>query len=847
MKFLKRFLLKKFSIKKKLFFIFFSTILLGILTPLKFTNAAWYDFIIKPVTGVFIGIPSFLIGLTLQITLSFAIFLASFSAQLLRWVIGLNVPLTHCPAGFSECIVNIGWTFTRDLMNVFFILILVFIAIAYILRLDTFGMKKALPKLIIIALLINFSQVFVGIIVDISQIIMNTFTAALSPGNVLGQIKGIGGNVVNGLKAVLTFNASAAMNFLVQTIVLIIFNFVLGYILFLYALVFIIRMVALWIITILAPIAFMAYVLPATKKFWDTWMKHLLSWSFVGMFALFFLSLGFYLLGQIQALPAGYGFIGWDSDVGFGMVEIITGLIPYLVVLVFLYIGYKLAKSSAPEGAKQIMGGVEKGLKMIAGSAVGAAALGAAAGITAGVLSKTAEGAAKLSGATGVVGTLSKPFTKPTTWAIRGAESTFTPRLKEYQASKRKISENEIGKIDKMAPADAEAYINAKTKTLPGGLKKQHRLQYQARMAEKGDLKFTNQEFQEDAAANAGPVIDNEDSYYRKQAMEVANNIPDEVFKNDPNAKNPKEGDDRFVHMKTFMKTGDDRVKAGKEAREELKKTKEEIARRISSDDATIEVGLKLKYITKDEVDKDRTTALAKAKASVTTKQITEFLENDSATATFVKDLKPEDIRKIADPDTLGTRVGLTLGNSKNLQRIQDNFGHKKFKGAIEGVGGLNSATNTPEKLEEFAKNVNPDLAQAMFTSPAYKEVDLEARNNMLDPDDRPTVRSDDFNSRIRIEKKTDANPALKLFYEDIKKDKKAIKGLEETLESIKISFREAVRKKVAASVIKKIGDDIAQKKVDIEEKSDEIKRKIEGIKGTKLEVPWKEIEELKK
>jgi len=50
-------------------------------------------------------------------------------------------------------IVTIGWTITRDLANYCFLfLILLVIAIATILRVETYGMKALLPKLIIAAL-----------------------------------------------------------------------------------------------------------------------------------------------------------------------------------------------------------------------------------------------------------------------------------------------------------------------------------------------------------------------------------------------------------------------------------------------------------------------------------------------------------------------------------------------------------------------------------------------------------------------------------------------------------------------------------------------------------------------
>ncbi|NCO80087.1 hypothetical protein GW884_02245, partial [Candidatus Falkowbacteria bacterium] len=71
--------------------------------------------------------------------------------------------------------VNQGWVIVRDLCNMFFILILLVIAFATILRQENYSAKKLLPKLLIMAVLINFSKTICGLIIDFSQVIMLTF------------------------------------------------------------------------------------------------------------------------------------------------------------------------------------------------------------------------------------------------------------------------------------------------------------------------------------------------------------------------------------------------------------------------------------------------------------------------------------------------------------------------------------------------------------------------------------------------------------------------------------------------------------------------------------------------
>jgi len=366
MKFVRKFFLKSLPAKNKTWALFLGSAFLGLLTPLKFAQAAWWDAMLSPIIGSVVGIFSLLF----QLILAISVFFSSATSALLKWVvIDLNIPLTRCPEGFESCVVKIGWAFSRDLANMLFVLIFVAIAFAYILKLETFGMKKALPMLIIVALLINFSQVFVGVIVDISQIAMNTFITPLQSSNVFAQLHGFGeryGDILANFSS-----GPEQIKILTQTVVIIVFNFVMGMLFFMYFLAFLTRIIAIWVLTILAPLAFAALVLPQTKSWWSKWMSNLLQWSFLGVIALFFLFFGFYLLSV-----SGQYIYPDIGDVGFGSTPILYSILPYLVVIVFLFIGFQLAISSAPAGAHAVMNLSKKagiGLAAAGGLAAGSA------------------------------------------------------------------------------------------------------------------------------------------------------------------------------------------------------------------------------------------------------------------------------------------------------------------------------------------------------------------------------------------------------------------------------------------------------------------------------------------
>jgi len=93
------------------------------------------------------------------------------------WLAGLGLGILNFANPQKAQLVQEGWKVARNLANMFFVLILLAIAFATILRIETYGMKSLLPKLIIAALLINFSLVFAGVIIDFSGVMTDFFVS----------------------------------------------------------------------------------------------------------------------------------------------------------------------------------------------------------------------------------------------------------------------------------------------------------------------------------------------------------------------------------------------------------------------------------------------------------------------------------------------------------------------------------------------------------------------------------------------------------------------------------------------------------------------------------------------
>jgi len=209
--------------------------------------------------------------------------------------------------------VSIGWTITRNVANLFFIFILLYIAIATILQISSYGMKSLLAKLIIIALLVNFSLVITKIIIDASNILaMEFYNKMTVQGGAVTQA--LFGQNARDISAVFvagfnpqqlfgkegfekwkenTSGSSLAMLFLF--LIASLMNLVATFVLMAGGLLFIIRVSVLWLLMILAPIAFLFMVLPLTKQYASQWWNKLFSQAF---FAPAFLFL-FYLVAML--------------------------------------------------------------------------------------------------------------------------------------------------------------------------------------------------------------------------------------------------------------------------------------------------------------------------------------------------------------------------------------------------------------------------------------------------------------------------------------------------------------------------------------------------------------------
>ena len=365
---IKRFFLPSFN--KKIFLVFFGLVIIASLFSPHFAMAAWWDWIVGAVTFV----PYAAINILAQIAILITAAFATLAGGILDWVLSdsfcslsyTNTGLKLGDPNFNP-VIGVGFDITRSFVNMALVLILIFIAFSTILRISGYETKKLLVNLIIVALLVNFAPVICGLIVDAANIAMHYFTEHLTGlTNLVNLAKTSVDRVIPGWKILKT---TEQIGQLAESSVLFIFNLLLIFILLMFAFLFIMRYIAIWILVILSPLAFVCYILPATKKIWDLWWNQLIQWSILGIAAGFFLYLGEQVSVELPKAIKISDELGNLSESG-----IFDDVLPHFVTLAFLFMGLVMALTTSATGAKQITLAVKKG-----GQKAGAAVSGFAA------------------------------------------------------------------------------------------------------------------------------------------------------------------------------------------------------------------------------------------------------------------------------------------------------------------------------------------------------------------------------------------------------------------------------------------------------------------------------------
>ena len=200
------------------------------------------------------------------------------------------------------------------------------------LGLDNYTIKKTLPKFIAAVIMTQFAYVICGVIVDffnlLGTIIPNMIFAlqAVSPSLKLPTGNG-GAGLQEGLAGTIIVGGAGAAA-LISSVgwILIFILALLALVAILVAFVFIVlRMIVLYVLILISPIAFASWVLPGTEKFFSTWWK-----NFIRLNAMFPLITGMLavsiLLSRVLVANPATGTSG-------GAITLVAMVIPIVALL----------------------------------------------------------------------------------------------------------------------------------------------------------------------------------------------------------------------------------------------------------------------------------------------------------------------------------------------------------------------------------------------------------------------------------------------------------------------------------------------------------------------------------
>ncbi len=210
-------------------------------------------------------------------------------------------------------IVDVGWTVFRDVTNLLFIFIILYIAINTIIGNEGYGIKKLLGKVIVGAMLINFSLFFTQAMIDASNIFALQFyhkivadakganTTSGNGANNSDYDSGISAAFVNamGLQQIYFLGSGTAEgsvqanagdenlsntklglnagNLILVSLGGTVLVLITAFVFFAGAFMLLARTVVLIFLMILSPIAFMGNILPALGKYTGEWWSKLSS------------------------------------------------------------------------------------------------------------------------------------------------------------------------------------------------------------------------------------------------------------------------------------------------------------------------------------------------------------------------------------------------------------------------------------------------------------------------------------------------------------------------------------------------------------------------------------------
>ncbi len=262
----------------------------------------------------------------------------------------------------SNSLVVVGWRISRDIANLGFVLLIIVIAFATILRIESYNAKKLLPTLIGAAIIVNFSLAIGGVFINFAGTLSHSFLDRMGGGSAFTESLATAfgpqrlflppdnppppdpseqGGAWTGFSAAILISIG-------NLTFISVFSLIAAMVMFLLAGMLMIRFITLSFLLIIAPIAWLFWVFPALKHLFSKWWNTFFQWVFFQPAMLFFIYLSILSLNFLgkTAQPSSSG-----NEVFGGLSTVITQGMQMLALCGFLIGGVIAAQKMGIAGA----------------------------------------------------------------------------------------------------------------------------------------------------------------------------------------------------------------------------------------------------------------------------------------------------------------------------------------------------------------------------------------------------------------------------------------------------------------------------------------------------------------
>lgn len=342
---------------------------------------------------------TFTVGACVRYVVASVLYIIVTVLSLLLWVGGValdtvvNLTVLNIKTNLDS-IQSIGviWTTFRDLANLAFIFILLYVSIITILNVKQADARRTIAMIVLAAILINFSLFITKFVIDVSNIFTLAFYNKLVPNGSLlsstimqslGITKMISGEANNTIQQW----SDSWSTLLATAIGMIAVLVTAAFSMLTIAWMFIIRFVVIIFILILSPLAFAAIVLPRTQDYTKKWWNALVGQS---LFPPIYMLLTWVAVTVASSTSSAGSFMSFGGDpkeafnssaatgslgdaaqstvanfIGSPAFHTMSVLLRYVVLIAFLNIALYLAKSQAKKAGSYATSAFEFGTKRI--------------------------------------------------------------------------------------------------------------------------------------------------------------------------------------------------------------------------------------------------------------------------------------------------------------------------------------------------------------------------------------------------------------------------------------------------------------------------------------------------